>query len=68
MRPKAPSKYLVGYPSALVEQVHRLIDQDQLAGLLLQKYPMAHAVRTDRALYEYVADLKNAYLRNAPSE
>jgi hypothetical protein len=38
MRPKAPSKYLGGYPPALVEQVHRLIDQDQLADLLLQKY------------------------------
>jgi predicted metal-dependent hydrolase len=65
MRPKAPFKYLGGYPPALVEQVHRLIDQDQLAGLLLQKYPVAHAVRTDRALYDYVSDLKNAYLRNA---
>jgi predicted metal-dependent hydrolase len=65
MRPKAPAKYLAGYPPALVEQVQRLIDQDQLAGLLLQKYPVAHAVRTDRALYDYVADLKNAYLRNA---
>jgi predicted metal-dependent hydrolase len=65
MRPKAPTKYLAGYPLALVEQVQRLIDQDQLAGLLLQKYPVAHAVRTDRALYEYVADLKNTYLRNA---
>jgi predicted metal-dependent hydrolase len=65
MRPKAPAKYLAGYPPALVEQVQRLIDQDQLAGLLLQKYPVAHAVRTDRALYDYVSDLKNAYLRNA---
>lgn len=65
MRPNAPSKYLVGYPLALVEQVQRLIDQDQLAGLLLHKYPVAHEVRTDRALYAYVSDIKNIYLRNA---
>lgn len=65
MRPKAPPKYLAGYPPALVEQVHRLIAQDQLAGLLLQKYPVVHEVRTDRALYDYVSDIKNAYMRNA---
>ncbi|HJW25468.1 MAG TPA: YgjP-like metallopeptidase domain-containing protein [Rhodocyclaceae bacterium] len=65
MRPKAPPKYLAGYPPALVEQVHRLIVQGQLAGLLLQKYPVAHEVRTDRALYDYVSDIKNTYLRNA---
>jgi predicted metal-dependent hydrolase len=65
MRPKASPQYLAGYPLALVEQVQRLIDQGQLAGVLLRKYPSAHAVRTDKALYEYVAEIKNAYLRNA---
>lgn len=64
MRPKALPKYL-GYPPALVEQVHRLIDQDRLADLLLQKYPTAHEVRTDKALYDYVSEIKSTYLRNA---
>ncbi len=36
----------------------------RLAGWLLQKHPQAHEVRTDRALYDYVAELKTAYLRN----
>ena len=57
-------KYLAGYPSHLIVQVQQLIDQDQLAGVLLQKYPQAHAVRTDSALYEYVQQLKSEYLRN----
>lgn len=65
MRPKTPTQYLAGYPPTLVEQVHRLIDQGRLADLLLKKYPEPHAVRTDRALYEYVQDIKNTYLRNA---
>lgn len=65
MRPKAPVQYLAGYPPALVEQVHRLIDQDRLAPLLLRKYPEPHAVRTDRALYDYVLDIKNTHLHNA---
>ncbi len=65
MRPKAPLNYLAGYPVELAEQVQRLIEQDRLADLLRQKYPLAHDVRTDKALYDYVLELKNAYLRNA---
>ena len=65
MRPKPPPNYLVGYPAALTAQVQRLIEQGQLADLLRQKYPAAHGVRTDKALYDYALELKNAYLRNA---
>ncbi|MBS4096467.1 MAG: M48 family metallopeptidase [Sulfuricella sp.] len=65
MRPPATPDYLTGYPPALTEQVRQLIAQGQLATLLLKKYPQAHAVRTDKALYDYVQELKNAYLRNA---
>ena len=65
MRPKPPPNYLAGYPAALVEQVRRLIAEDRLGEMLLRKYPRAHAVRTDKALYDYVQDLKNTYLRNA---
>ena len=65
MRPKQPPNYLAGYPAALVEQVRRLIEQDKLAAILLQKYPTAHEVRTDKALYDYVLALKGSYLRNA---
>lgn len=65
MRPKPPPNYLAGYPAALIEQVQRLIVQDRLAVMLLQKYPQAHAVRTDKALYDYVHELKGEYLRNA---
>lgn len=62
---KSPTPYLTGYPADLVAQVRALIENDQLAGILLKKYPQPHAVRTDRALYDYVLDLKNTYLRNA---
>ena len=33
--------------------------------MLLQKYPLAHTVRTDKALYDYVVKLKKNYLRNS---
>lgn len=62
---KPSPNYLAGYPVALAAQVHKLIEQNSLAGLLLQKYPLAHDLRTDKALYDYTLELKNEYLRNA---
>lgn len=66
MRPKPPPDYLAGYPAGLVGQVRQLIEQGQLAGRLRHKYPQPHAVRSDRALYDYVLEIKERYLRNAP--
>ncbi|HJV28224.1 MAG TPA: YgjP-like metallopeptidase domain-containing protein [Aromatoleum sp.] len=65
MRPKPPPDYLAGYPPALAAQVRQLIEQNKLGELLLRKYPQAHMVRTDRALYDYVQEIKGSYLRNA---
>ncbi len=64
MRPKPSPNYLTGYPAALAEQVQQLIEQGELADRLLKKYPAAHSVRTDRALYDFVSEAKNRYLRN----
>ena len=62
--PKPLPNYLAGYPAPLIEQVRQLIGQDRLSDYLWQKYPQAHAVRTDKALYDYVLEIKNEYLRN----
>jgi hypothetical protein len=64
MRPQPAPDYLAGYPPALVEPVRRLIAEDRLGDILLKKYPLAHAVRTDKTLYDYVQDLKNEFMRN----
>jgi predicted metal-dependent hydrolase len=60
-----PLKYLAGYPATVTDQVHRLIDNDKLAAILLKKYPVAHDIKTDKALYTYVVDLKNQFLRQS---
>ncbi len=65
MRAKPPTNYLAGYPVALTQQIQQSIEQGQFAEMLLQKYPAAHAVRTDKALYDYVMTVKDDYLRNA---
>ena len=65
MPPRGSINYLSGYPDDITAQVQKLIADGRLAGILLKKYPAAHAVRTDRALYDYVHELKDSYLRNA---
>jgi len=58
-------KYLSAYPAHVLSQVERLIADGRLADHLLRRYPDAHDGRTDKALYGYVQDLKDDYLRNA---
>ncbi len=58
-------KYLSAYSDDTRAQVSKLIAQDKLADVLRQRYPAAHGVRTDKALYDYVQDLKSEFLRNA---
>ncbi|MES3023423.1 MAG: YgjP-like metallopeptidase domain-containing protein [Pseudomonadota bacterium] len=60
-----PLKYLSHYSDQTREQVSRLIEQDKLGEVLTSRYPRAHGVRTDKALYDYVQDLKTEFLRNA---
>ncbi|MED5620938.1 M48 family metallopeptidase [Ideonella sp. BN130291] len=58
-------KYLRGYAPHLLAQVDQLLDAGRLGDSLRQRYPVGHEVRTDRALYDYVAALKSEHLRNA---
>jgi predicted metal-dependent hydrolase len=58
-------RYLSAYPEQLRQQAAELLEQGRLGDLLSRRYPRAHGVRTDKALYDYVQDLKDEYLRNA---
>ena len=58
-------KYLLAYSPAVRQQVQDLIAQNKLGDWLRNKYPTAHGLRTDNALFAYVTGLKNEYLRNA---
>lgn len=58
-------KYLNHYPTQTKEQVHRLIKADKLSAHLLKKYPTSHSMKNDKALFSYVNDLKNEYIKKA---
>jgi UTP pyrophosphatase len=57
--------YLQGYAPELLAKVQQLITDGQLLRSVLRRYPQAHDVRSDRALFDYVAALKAEHLRNA---
>jgi predicted metal-dependent hydrolase len=64
MEPR-PLKYLSAYSEQVRAQVSELIEQKRLGEILLKRYPKAHQMRTDSALYKYTQDFKNKHLGNA---
>jgi predicted metal-dependent hydrolase len=58
-------KYLQGYPADVLQQVTYMQEQNRLGVWLTNKYDQAHGVRTDRALHDYVQELKKEHLRGA---
>lgn len=60
-------QYLQGYSSDVLEQVGRLVEQKRLGDVLRERYadgPHAHA--SNKALRDYVLDLKNNHLKQSP--
>ncbi len=58
-------KYLAAYPQAVQEQISAALADDTLGQFLLNKYPVTHAIKTNKALYSYVIELKNEYMRQS---
>ncbi len=63
--PRKPPNYLAGYSPDLIAQIQPLITAGTLGQHIRRRYPEAHVVRTDRALYDYVGELKARYMRSA---
>lgn len=60
-------KYLQGYPASLQQQITTLIEQERLGDYLAPRYSGTHQIKSDKALYAFVSDLKQEYLRSAPA-
>jgi predicted metal-dependent hydrolase len=58
-------KYLQAYPDSIKAQVLDLVNENRLGTMLQKKYTSAHGIRTDRALYDYVMELKTKHLRSS---
>lgn len=56
-------KQIQHYPKHLQEQIQKLISQNKLDKYILSKYPKAHDIKSDKALYSYVMEYKNQYFK-----
>jgi len=65
--PPQPLPLLGGYPEDLLTQVRAALADGTLGSNLQRRYPEAHTIRSDGALYEHASALKARYLRNAPA-
>ena len=59
-------KYLDGYPEQVTAQVQKLVNEKRLGDVILKRFPVAHEIKTERALYDFTIELKNQFLRKAP--
>jgi UTP pyrophosphatase len=62
----ATLKYLQHYPLDLQDKISDLIAKNTLGDYITERYPLAHSIQTDKALYDYCNDIKQTFLRNAP--
>jgi predicted metal-dependent hydrolase len=60
-------KYINHYPETTKKQVLELIKENKLSLYIKSKYPNSHTIKTDKALFTYVNELKNTYIKNAPA-
>ncbi len=58
--------YLQAYPDEVLDRVRSALQAGELLPAVLRRHPQAHAVRSESALYDYVAALKARHLRSAP--
>ena len=59
-------KYLQHYPTHLQDKIRHLQTQNALGDYITQRYPLAHSIQTDKALYQYSNEIRQTFLRNAP--
>jgi UTP pyrophosphatase len=59
-------RYLIGYSEQVTGLVQQLIAEQRLGETLLKRYPVAHEIKTDKALYDFTIELKNQFLRKTP--
>jgi len=61
-----PLRFLQHYSPTLQDKIRQLLTQGLLGDYITQRYPQHHTVQTDKALYQYSNEIKQAFLRNAP--
>ncbi len=67
MTTPATLKYIAHYPEHIQSQAALLISSGQLGDYIDKNYPTKHEVQSDKALYQYINEIKNQYMRKSSS-
>ncbi|MDC0611627.1 M48 family metallopeptidase [Vibrio sp.] len=60
------TKVIQGYPDNIVKQIEKLITEQRFIAWFESRFgTQGHSIQNDKALYEYVMEFKNRYLRKA---
>ena len=59
------SKYIAHYPEPIRAQAAQLVSSGRLEAYLQQRYPDTHEIQSDKALYQYINEIKSQYLRKS---
>ncbi|MBS97827.1 MAG: metal-dependent hydrolase [Oceanospirillaceae bacterium] len=57
--------YLCCYSPEVQQQARALLEANKAGVWLLKKYPQAHELGSEKALYEYAQGIKNQYMRSS---
>ncbi len=57
--------YLSGYNPQIQQQAKELLEANRIGPMLLKKYPSTHTLNSEKALYQYAQELKNAFMRSS---
>ena len=58
-------KYIAHYPEHIQIQAAQLISSGQLGSYIDKNYPSEHEIQSDKALYHYITEIKNQYMRKS---
>lgn len=60
-------KYIAHYPEHIQTQAAMLISSGRLGDYIEKNYPSKHQIQSNKALYDYVNEIKNQYMRKNSS-
>ena len=58
-------KYIAHYSEQIQSQAATLISTGRLGDYLDENYPSRHQIQSDKALYQYINEIKNYYMRKS---
>lgn len=60
-------KYIAHYPEHIRTQAAQMISAATLGDYINKNYPNKHEIQSDKALYQYINEIKNQYMRKSSS-